>query len=208
MTTLPNLGCKTNIKTAPKDLSSLFDFAFVGPFMGIFASLVFLVLGAKLTAQADPTTLQLYPSLPIATLRFSTLGNAILDTLLGGALQTAPASSGCVLHPYAVAGYFGLLINGLDLLPLGSTDGGRISQALFQRRMQDNISGGIWFGLLAISFFPGADVLTTAWIVSNIANGDKPEPCENEVDGVNIFRTIAAFALWFVAYLAIVPVRN
>ena len=37
------------------------------------------------------------------------------------------------LHPIAIGGFLGLIIHALDLVPVGSTDGGRISQAILGR---------------------------------------------------------------------------
>lgn len=175
--------------------------------MGIFASLVFLVLGAKLTLAADPEALALFPSLPVSTLRFSSLGGSILDFLFGGegVLTGRSPTDGVILHPYAIAGFFGFMINSLDMLPLGSTDGGRISQALFRRKRHEFTSGVVWCTLLLFSFFPGADVLTAAWVVYNFSNGGSVEPCREEVDDVDFFRCGLALLLWSVAILAVVP---
>jgi hypothetical protein len=49
------------------------------------------------------------------------------------------------------------------------------------------------------------EVLIAAWVVNNIVQNDLEVPCRNEVDPVNMPRSLAAFALWFVAILAITP---
>jgi hypothetical protein len=57
------------------------------------------------------------------------LGGGIIDALLGaGALSVPPGAETSMavagmtvsLHPVAVAGYIGLILNGLALLPIGS----------------------------------------------------------------------------------------
>uniref|UniRef100_A0A7S1D232 Peptidase M50 domain-containing protein n=1 Tax=Cyclophora tenuis TaxID=216820 RepID=A0A7S1D232_CYCTE len=204
---LPNLGLTTGIKTLPKSLASLFDFAFIGPFMGMFTSLIFLALGASLTTGADPEALKLFPTVPLGTLQLSTLGATILDFLFGGKAVVTGGSptSAIALHPFALAGFAGFMINSLQLLPIGSTDGGRMSQAIFRRVGHRTVSGVTWFVMLVVSFFPTADVLTAAWLISSLANGDMVEPCREEVDDVGFIRYGLAFVLWSAAFLAVVP---
>ena len=101
------------------------------------------------------------------------------------------------------------MLNSLELLPLGSTDGGRLSQALFGRSTHSIIGGATWFTLLVSSFLlPNQDVLIGVWAVYNIVQNDMEIPCRNEVDEVNIPRSLAAFGLWFVAILAITPMSS
>ena len=59
-------------------------------------------------------------------LRISTLGATIVDYLLGGGVITSLSPATINLHPYTIAGYIGLVINALSLLPVGNTDGGRL----------------------------------------------------------------------------------
>jgi hypothetical protein len=98
-------------------------------------------------------------------LRASTLGGALIERFLGsGSLLPDVVSSSLPLHPFAIAGYIGMITNALALLPLGSkkvyasfaihnivalshrvlllykfrctidTDGGRIAVSMFGRR--------------------------------------------------------------------------
>ena len=62
---------------------------------------------------------------------------------------------GVELNPLAVAGWFGLLVTGLNLLPLGQLDGGHVLYALFRDR-QKVIGVIAWAGLVVLShwFWP------------------------------------------------------
>jgi Zn-dependent protease len=205
---LPFLGPQTAIKESPNNLSSLFDFAFLGPFMGIFVSLVVLATGLQITISAPADAAQFFPSLPVSTIKLSALGGTIVDTFFGGngfVTLLDPATS-IPLHPFAVAGFAGLLINALELLPLGSTDGGRMSLTLFGRQGHSLIGGAVWFGLLISTLFlEGTEVLLGAWIIFNLVQNDPEIPCRDEVDKVSIPRAMAAFGMWFVAILALTP---
>lgn len=205
---LPYLGAKTDIKTSPQDLTSLFDFAFMGPFLGLFTSAIFLFTGLQSTLLADATASQYFPTIPVSLLQLSTLGGSIVDNFFGGTgiITLQDPSNTLNLHPFALAGFCGMMLNSLELLPLGSTDGGRLSQALFGRATHRIIGGATWLTLLVSSFLlPNQDVLIGVWAVYNIVQNDMEIPCRNEVDDVNIPRSLAAFGLWFVAILAITP---
>ena len=92
----------------------------------MLASLGALVIGSQLTLASDPSLL---PALPLDILRQSTLGGGIIDSILGGGALNVPlgaeasqavAGMTVSLHPVAIAGYIGLILNGLALLPIGS----------------------------------------------------------------------------------------
>jgi hypothetical protein len=165
----------TQFKEPPTNQEALFDISIAGPLVGSLASLAALVIGSQLTLVSDPNFL---PALPLDILRQSTLGGGIIDAILGGGALNVPpgaeasqavAGMTVSLHPVAIAGYIGLILNGLALLPIGSkyaliseaaeqfgcfqlalfsivfrlsflaTDGGRIAQALFGRGVKKAI---------------------------------------------------------------------
>ena len=111
----------TTFKTLPKNKNDMFDISASGPLAGVVVSSVALALGAKLTLISDPATL---PALPLNILRQSTLGGAIIDNVITGSLyvpEGAPMAGLTIpLHPIAIAGYVGLIVNALALLPIGS----------------------------------------------------------------------------------------
>lgn len=111
----------TTFKEPPKNKEALFDFAVAGPMTGVLASVAALVVGSQLTLTSDPASL---PGLPLEILRQSTLGGGIIDAIMKGSLYIpdgAPMSGITIsLHPLAVAGYIGLIVNALALLPVGS----------------------------------------------------------------------------------------
>ena len=111
----------TTFKETPNNKEAIFDFAVAGPLMGILASVAALIIGSQMTLISDPSTL---PGLPLEILRQSTLGGGIIDGIIQGSLYVpdgAPMSGITImLHPLAIAGYIGLVVNALALLPVGS----------------------------------------------------------------------------------------
>ena len=127
--------------------------------------------------------------------------HAITSTLQDPATMVA-------LHPGAVAGFCGLMIHSLALLPLGCTDGGRISLALFARSGQIFVGAGVWLSLLVASLtMERPDILLAVWLLNNWIERDVEIPCRDETEGADISRFVAAFTVWLVALLAIVPMQ-
>ena len=60
-----------------------------------------------------------------------------------------------LLHPLAFAGWIGLLVTMLNLLPLGQLDGGHILYALIGRR-QAGVSSFAWLALIGLGFVAAA----------------------------------------------------
>eukprot|EP00546_Thalassionema_frauenfeldii_P015437 CAMPEP_0178929998 /NCGR_PEP_ID=MMETSP0786-20121207/20968_1 /TAXON_ID=186022 /ORGANISM="Thalassionema frauenfeldii, Strain CCMP 1798" /LENGTH=636 /DNA_ID=CAMNT_0020606431 /DNA_START=29 /DNA_END=1936 /DNA_ORIENTATION=- len=206
---LPNLGFRTDLKTSPRNLTSLFDFAFIGPFLGLFAAFSCLAYGLLATVSSTPEMLQGYPALSVSELRCSTLASSIVDYFFGGngAVTSGSLDTAVKLHPFAVAGFAGVIIQALELLPFGSTDGGRMSLALFGRSGNVVVGGTTWFAFLIATLFLNsttADFLLGVWIINNFAQNDMEIPCRDETANVDIVRSIAGLSLWFIAILALV----
>jgi hypothetical protein len=118
------LGAITPLESPPPSLKSMFDFAIAGPLMGLLASLVFLVVGLQETATMDLNTALDFPGLPMFLLRSSALGGGLIEFFLGkGTLLPGvnlPVEAVLPIHPFAISGFCGLMVNALALLPLGS----------------------------------------------------------------------------------------
>ena len=110
---------------------ALFDVAIAGPIAGLLITLPILFWGFSLSEVVplkEPNILH-FDSLD---LRFSFLLALAGKLALGSQLQP---EMGLNLHPLAVAGYIGILITALNLMPIGSLDGGHIIHAVFGQRM-------------------------------------------------------------------------
>lgn len=107
-----------------------------------------------------------------------------------------------------IAGYCGMILSAASLIPIGATNGGRLSLSIFGRRGHSVISGATWIALLAATFTLDDEqgrLLTTAWMFSSLAQNDMEIPCKNETDEVDAKRLALGFSLWFLAVLILVP---
>jgi membrane-associated protease RseP (regulator of RpoE activity) len=200
----------TTFRTPPKNKEVMFDYAVAGPLVGLLASLAAVVVGTQLTLSSDPATL---PCLPLDILRQSTLGGGVIESILGGgvlyvpsgALGT-PAYAGITipLHPVAIAGYISLLVNALSLLPIGTTDGGRMATALFGRPAKV-VVGSTFLLATALVGFTGSDLFLFYFsFLIGFQTGNEL-PSRNEVDEIAFSRVLVATTAWSLAFLTLVP---
>jgi len=195
----------TSFKSLPKNREALFDISLAGPLLGVIASLVALAIGSQLTLSSDPATL---PSLPIDILRQSTLGGSIIDTIIQGALYVpdGASSSGLMvsLHPLAVAGYISLIVNALALLPVGTTDGGRMAISMFGRNPKI-VLGYLTMVVLLFTGFFGSDLFLFYFAFVIAFQTGNEVPARNEFDEMGAFRIALGGLAYATAFLALVP---
>jgi membrane-associated protease RseP (regulator of RpoE activity) len=118
-------GAFIRMKSAPQSRRILFDVGAAGPWAGIALAVPAVAYGLRLS--------ELKPIPP------SFVGLQFGDCLLFKALSRwvvgpIPYGFDVMLHPIALAGWFGLLVTMLNLLPVGQLDGGHVVYALFGRR--------------------------------------------------------------------------
>eukprot|EP00985_Skeletonema_marinoi_P011236 scaffold5326_cov109-Skeletonema_marinoi.AAC.2 len=204
-------GSITPIKSSPKNIKALFDFSIAGPLFGMLASVILLYNGLELTAFMDLEAREQLPSIPVETLRISALGGGAIEYLLGDGILNSPnpAADLIKLHPYAIAGFGGLVTNALSLLPIGNTDGGRIAVAFFGRSFA-RVAQGFFILSLAFAGLFGADqtnVLLCYAIFTQFWQKEPEVPCRNEVDELDAVRGFIAIATSVVVFLILTPMN-
>ncbi|KAL7457665.1 hypothetical protein ACHAWC_010441 [Mediolabrus comicus] len=205
----------TTLKSSPKNRQELLEFAVAGPLTGMICSIFVLSYGLILTATADPSAIQSFPGLPLAILRQSSLGGGLIDIFLGNGVLNVPASAEAAqalastmiaLHPLAVAGFFGLLVNALALVPVGRTDGGRVSMALFGRSGTQAVTF-VSLLLMFVLGFSGSDLLLFYFGFVVFAQSELEIPLRNEIDDVDLSRVFVASFAMFLMLLTLIPMQ-
>ncbi len=109
----------------PTSRKALFDVGAAGPWAGFLIALPAVFYGLTLSEVR-----------PLAPENGSlVLGESLVFTWLARlALGVAPTDATILLHPIALAGWFGLFVTFLNLLPVGQLDGGHVIYALLGRR--------------------------------------------------------------------------
>ena len=139
----------------------------------------------------------------------TSVGSSILMTIMAKLTLGDAITHGHVLalHPLAFAGWLGLLVTALNLLPIGQLDGGHIADAMFGQRRGAAIGTAALITLFFLGLFVWSGLLMWAFIVYFIA-GRKGIPPLNDITRLDAGRSaIGAFS--FLLLLAIlIPVPH
>ena len=128
-------GAFIRIKSQIKSKKALFDIGIAGPIAGVIVAIPVIIIGLSLSQVVEVEQLNNNPGLLIITgdtLIFKAL------TLL--ALPNLPGGYEYLHHPMAFAGWVGLLVTALNLIPCGQLDGGHILYCLFSKKLHGYIS--------------------------------------------------------------------
>ncbi len=105
---------------------ALFDIGIMGPAMGLVVALPATVFGIAMSKVVQVNQL--------GGGSFG-LGDSILFSLVADWIHgPLPQGHDLLLHPIGFAGWAGLFVTALNLLPMGQLDGGHIMYALFRQR--------------------------------------------------------------------------
>jgi membrane-associated protease RseP (regulator of RpoE activity) len=102
---------------------ALFDIGISGPLAGMVPTLIFLIIGLHHSHYGEPNAYDFHFSNP-PLFRF-------LAALILGPM---PKGTDLLKDPMAFAGWVGLFITSLNLIPIGQLDGGHVLYALLRRK--------------------------------------------------------------------------
>ena len=125
------LGAYIQMRSPVPHRKALFDIAIAGPLGGFVITVIVLLWGLSLSDVVPLTDKSGILSFQSVDPRFSFLFSVFSKIMLGSMLSAGKAIA---LHPLAVAGYLGLLITAVNLMPVGQLDGGHIVHAMFGQR--------------------------------------------------------------------------
>ena len=124
------LGAFIRIRSPILNKPALLDVGAAGPLSGILVTLPLLVIGLQLS------DIQVVSG-NAGELAGIVLGESILFKIMCWlTLGSLPDNHHIIMHPMAFAGWIGLLVTNINLIPVGQLDGGHVSYALFGERSQ------------------------------------------------------------------------
>jgi len=181
-----------------------------GPLAGLAVSLGLLFVGLELTRQMGLDAA--LPVMPVDLARSSSLGGGMIEYFLGKYTlspdQGPEAYIG--LHPFALSGWIGCTINALALLPLGHTDGGRISLSMFGRRGAF-VTKLFTTLILVLSGLLGLDdmnVLLAYAVFVLVWQRELESPIRNEVDELDFSRGLLGIMVAILVGLTLIPMTS
>ena len=193
---LGTFGAFIRLPPLLKTRRQLFDIGVAGPLAGLAVAIPALALGLRWSVvlpveQATGAGAHMAQGVSVNA---SILLALVSKAAIGEALTTGHY---LVLHPLAFAGWLGLMITALNLLPVGQLDGGHVSRALFGRSRAQGIGGATLVALVALGLFVWSGLLFWALLVFFIAGTPGLPPMEDVtvLDGRRRAVAWASFAL-------------
>ena len=200
---LGTFGAFIRIKSITPNRRALFDVAVAGPLAGLVFAIPALLIGLRLS--------QVIPGNAPAGLGHEgvNIGSSVLLACLANLSLGASVLEGnhLLLHPLAFAGWLGLIVTALNLLPIGQLDGGHIAHALFGSRNARSISAVALVSLFLLALFVWPGLMFWALIVFFIA-GTRDAPAANDLTPVGSPRRALGYFTFLLLLLIIVPVPH
>ena len=167
---LGTFGAYIQMRSPVPHRKALFDVAIAGPLGGFAVTIPLLFWGLSLSEVvplAEKSSLLDFQALDP---RYSFLFAVCSKIALGSALVAGKALS---LHPLAIAGYLGLLVTALNLMPVGQLDGGHIVHAMFGQRTAMIIGQLMRLFVLVLAFIRPEFLLFAIFLLL-MAASDRP----------------------------------
>jgi membrane-associated protease RseP (regulator of RpoE activity) len=183
-------------KSLPPNRDALFDGGIAGPLVSFFISIPITIIGIIFSS---------YTWIPEGS---PTLPIPILFLLIGlvfrplGAVPPVPTESGTYLlgvspHPLAFAGWVGMLVTTLQLVPVGMFDGGHVVRSLVGKKAHRILS---YLGIILFAIIS----LPMALLALFLSSYQHPGPLD-DVSQPTTLRKLAAIGLIAIFILCVVP---
>lgn len=203
-TVFGTFGAVILMRSQPRDRSVLLNVAVMGPFAGLLLAIPAAAWGLAHSTPVD-----------VSAPRGEYLWFG--SSLLFGALEQlfSPNGANVELHPVGLAGWVGLFVTSLNLIPAGQLDGGHVAYALFGRR-QERLSilvagallaGGL-FAALTPTFGTGEyrGVIWILWALLLFAFGLRHPPVRDEHAPLSRAQRTAGWLALVLFALTFIPV--
>jgi Zn-dependent protease len=194
---LGTLGAVIMQKSLPRNRDALFDVGANGPLAGFIVALIFSAVGLLLLIPApippSEGTLTLMPSSWILLSTFFSNLNL---------LPQAPPNGVLLLHPITWAGWAGMVVTMLNLLPAAMLDGGHVTRATL---VGDRTRKILTFASIMLLLFVGTEFMFMAFFIIFMSTFKHPGPLD-DVSSLSRSRKLLTIALIAVFVLAF-PIR-
>ncbi|UCH71099.1 MAG: site-2 protease family protein [Candidatus Bathyarchaeota archaeon] len=182
-------GAVIQQKSLPPNRDALFDIGFAGPITGFIVSIIVTFIGVQLSVVTS--------ELPEGA---GLIQVPLLFRLITWLFPPSGTGEWILLHPVAFAGWVGMIITMLNLVPVGMFDGGHVARSLVGKKAH-RILSYLGIILLVIIWYP------MAFIALFFSFYQHPGPLD-DVSELTTRRKLAAFGLIAVFVLCVVPIYS
>lgn len=200
---LGTFGAFIQMRSPTENRRALFDVAVAGPLAGLVIAIPALLIGLR-TSTILPGDMVAGPGFFGGTSAGSSLLFALLSKLsLGDALEVGHVLR---LSPLAFAGWLGIFVTALNLLPIGTLDGGHAARAMFGTRSGNIVNTiALWsLFLLALFVWPGLMM----WALLAFFLAGTAVPPLNDLTPISLGRRWLGYATFLVLALILMPLPH
>ena len=174
---------------------ALFDIGITGPLAGLVPTLVFLVIGLQYSTFDVPARGELLFGDP-----------PLFQFLTRWILGPVPAGHEVLVDPMAFAGWVGLLVTSLNLIPIGQLDGGHVLYALLRRKAHKVATALLFLALFLVIWKWETLHVWSLMIVLLIIMGPIHPPTANDEEPLGLGRIVLGWLTLAFIFLGFTPV--
>jgi Zn-dependent protease len=194
---LGTFGAFIQMRSPAENRKSLFDVAVAGPLAGLMVAIPALIMGLHSSTIISNDSHNNSSGTPV--------GSSILLALLVKLSLGSQLHSGHLvqLSPLAYAGWLGLFITALNLIPVGQLDGGHIIRSMFGNRRGVAISKiTLWIMfILTLFLWPGL----LMWMIILFLIAAHTTPPLNDITSLGSGRFILGILAFFILSVILLP---
>lgn len=141
------MGAVIRTRSIVRDNKAMFDIGVAGPIAGFFAALIVLIYGYTHLPGTE-YILAIHPDYFSETYGEGTIslqfGNTILFEIFNSIFNSPdnfiPPMSEIYHYPYLTAGWLGLFITAMNMIPVGQLDGGHVVYSMFNTKKHEAVA--------------------------------------------------------------------
>jgi len=180
-------------KSLPPNKDALFDVGANGPISGFVIAVIASIVGLTLVIPTPTVLGTNYIQTPL-------LWYLLMPLLQGlGVMPISGAGEDLLLHPVAFAGWVGIVVTMLNLLPAAMLDGGHVARSLAGEKVRLGLSAVSILYLFLVGFYPMGILVLFMSLYKH------PGPLD-DVSPLSTSRKLATFGLIAIFVLCIFPV--
>ncbi|WP_042698166.1 site-2 protease family protein [Thermococcus sp. PK] len=193
---LGTLGAVIRVKSPIPTRNAAIDLGASGPIAGFVVAIPVLLIGLKLS-----------PMLPISAVAEEggiAFGQSLIMLILEKYLFRIPEDYVIYLHPVAIAGWVGILVTFLNLIPAAQLDGGHIARAFLGEKLHSILTFGLGLAMIGMSVF-WAGWLLWGFVILLMGRIGNPGALD-EVSPISPKRVVLALVVLAIFILSATPV--
>jgi membrane-associated protease RseP (regulator of RpoE activity) len=186
------LGAVIGMEGLRANRKQLFDIGIAGPLAGLIPTVAFVWIGVRVAAQETPN-----PGEPM-------LGIPLLLQWMFSIVRPDLIGKNIGENPYLMAGWVGMLITGLNMMPISQLDGGHTIYALFLQRAHGLARAFLLLAMAAVVIY-GLYTWTIMLVLVTLMGVDHP-PTSNDNMPLGLIRTTIGLLSLAIPVLCFTPV--